>query len=402
MESHPRKESAFWAINIGHMITHWYIASFYILLPYITLELGFSVTQSGLVVTIMFIVKSIIGIPIGALTDMTSNKNILMAISVILSSLPFIIMGYVDSFWALAVLLIIMGGGNEFWHPASFATLSSRYPGKRGFVFGFHGMAANVGDLLAPAFVGVLLLTMTWRETVVWNYLPGLVATAAVLFMLRGINVRTKTSGAPAAAPMSLKDYTKDLKRLIRNRFITLLALSSGFRAMAGNGMRVLLPLYLAIEMDLSPIWVALYYSALQGGGLLAGPFVGSLSDKLGRRKVVMSGLIASSVLVICVTFVQIEWLLVSVIALLGFFLYAMRPVMQAWAMESTAENMAGTTASLMFTTQALMVSMGPAIVGAFADAFSFNASFYFIAFVMVVSNVIIFFIPDRNRAKQA
>ena len=49
----------------------------------------------------------------------------------------------------------------------------------------------------------------------------------------------------------------------------------------------------------------------------------------------------------------------VALIALLGFFLYAMRPVLQAWLLEMTPKNMGGTSIGVLFATQSVGAASG-------------------------------------------
>ncbi|MCI3953387.1 MAG: transporter, partial [Burkholderiales bacterium] len=41
-----------WLISLGHGLTHWYTATFYLLLPLIGRELGLSYTEIGLIMTL--------------------------------------------------------------------------------------------------------------------------------------------------------------------------------------------------------------------------------------------------------------------------------------------------------------------------------------------------------------
>ncbi|MFI4998219.1 MAG: hypothetical protein ACHQAQ_20840, partial [Hyphomicrobiales bacterium] len=52
--SPPSSKSSFrevWLITIGHSLTHWYPATFYLLLPLIGHELGLSYVQIGSILT---------------------------------------------------------------------------------------------------------------------------------------------------------------------------------------------------------------------------------------------------------------------------------------------------------------------------------------------------------------
>lgn len=387
------KDPSFWGICLGHTFTHWYPATFYILLPYLALEYNFSATQAGLLVTSMYIAKAIAGMPIGAVTDMTTKKNLLMAISLTLAGLPFLFIGMAQSYLLIMVLIIIMAIGNEMWHPASFSTLSKLYPKERGFVFGFHGMAANFGDLLAPVIIGSILVSYSWREISYLNIIPGIVIGTLIIIILRKTSVTSNTN-KKKDHNTSFQDYRKGLVELFKNRAVLFIALASGIRSMTQNGLMTFLPIYLAIELSLSPFLVGLYVTVMQGGGLIAAPVVGKISDKTGRRKVIFTGMIMTSILVIIVSVIQITWLLIGVLAVLGFFLYSLRPVMQAWIMSRTKQNIAGTTTSLLFTTQNVLAALSPVIGGTLADKYGIQATFYFIAGLILLGNIVIAFIP--------
>ena len=59
--------------------------------------------------------------------------------------------------------------------PAAISTLSEKYPDKRGFAIAIHAMGPNVGESIAPLFVGVLLLYMSWSNVLFLNLIPGVV-----------------------------------------------------------------------------------------------------------------------------------------------------------------------------------------------------------------------------------
>ncbi len=390
----PVKDPPFWGICLGHTFTHWYPASFYIMLPFISLEFGFSITQATFLITFMYLVKSFVGLPIGAVTDMVSRKSIMMAISISLAGLPYLFMGMASTYWMFLIWVAIMGIGNELWHPASFSSLSALYPGQRGFTFGVHGMAANLGDLLAPVIIGTLLVSMSWKTVIYWNVFPGLLVAGFILILLRNLNAPGKQKKEGQGA--SFEEYKLGLVELFKNRSVLFIALASGIRSMAQNGLLTFIPLYLAFELSLSPLWVGIYVTILQAGGMLAAPVAGHFSDKVGARKVIMSGMVMTSIMIVVFVLVQNDWLLIICIGLLGFFLYSLRPVMQAWAMERTSQKMAGTTTSLLFTTQSILSSSSPLIGGLLADQFGMMAAFYFVAAVILLGNIVVAMIPKE------
>ena len=84
-------------------------------------------------------------------------------------------------------------------------------------------------------------------------------------------------------------------------------------------------------------------------------------------------------------------------IAVLGFFLYAIRPVMQAWILETTPRNMGGTSIGILFGAQSLGASVAPLAAGIIADRYGLGATFWFLAATIVVANLFILVMPGGH-----
>ena len=90
-----------WIITIGHALTHWYPATFYILLPLIGAELGLSYGQIGMILTAQYIAGAISNLPGGVLVDSVGRKGLLMAASLFWIGVPYVFMGFTDAYWVL-------------------------------------------------------------------------------------------------------------------------------------------------------------------------------------------------------------------------------------------------------------------------------------------------------------
>jgi sugar phosphate permease len=86
--------------------------------------------------------------------------------------------------------------------------------------------------------------------------------------------------------------------------------------------------------------------------------------------------------------------LFILFIAILGFVLYALRPVLQAWLLESTPKNMGGSSIGVLFGAQSLGASIAPLVGGVIADRYGLGATFYFLAFTIVCANLLIVLMP--------
>ncbi len=390
-----------WLISGGHAFTHWYTATFFLILPLIGKELDLSYTEIGLIMTTMHVVGAISNLPGGMVVDMVGKKGYLMATSLFWVGFPYALMSLTHSYWMLLVCVTLVGIGNNLWHPAAITTLAYRYPDRKGLVLSFHGMGGNIADGVAPLVVGTLLTWFSWRTVVVINVVPGLVMAALILVMLGAFSMSASQDHVNARAKSrGVKAYLRDFASLLRNRSLMLVSTGSAFRTMTQTGLLTFLPVYLAYELDYSPILVGVCMSAMQIAGFAASPIGGHLSDKWGRKRIVMSSMVLSCVMIVLMALAGKTVLFVVFIALVGFFLYAMRPVLQAWAVEATPRELAGSGVGLQFGIQHMGAAVAPAIFGMIADASDIYTAFYFLAGTILFANALIVFMPDERAAQ--
>ena len=94
----PRSFKDVWLISAGHAFTHWYTATFYLLLPLIGKELGLSYTEIGLIMTTQHIVGAVSNLPGGMVVDMVGKKGYLMATSLFWVGFPYALMSLTHSY----------------------------------------------------------------------------------------------------------------------------------------------------------------------------------------------------------------------------------------------------------------------------------------------------------------
>jgi MFS family permease len=135
-----------WVISLGHALTHWYPATFYLLLPLIGNELGLSYSEIGSVLTCQYLAGAIANIPGGIFVDTVGRKGLLMAASLFWIGFPYLIMGASHTFWMILACATLVGIGNNLWHPSAIPWLANRFPERKGLVMSIHAMGGNVGD----------------------------------------------------------------------------------------------------------------------------------------------------------------------------------------------------------------------------------------------------------------
>jgi MFS family permease len=120
----------------------------------------------------------------------------------------------------------------------------------------------------------------------------------------------------------------------------------------------------------------------------------------MGRRQIMMTSMGMTAIVLVSMALAGKSQWFVGFIAVLGFFLYAIRPVLQAWLLESTPKNMGGTSIGILFGAQALGASIAPLVGGLVADRYGLTMTFWFLAGTIVFANLFILLMPAHEPAK--
>ncbi|MGN6747779.1 MAG: MFS transporter, partial [Xanthobacteraceae bacterium] len=372
---------------------------FYLLLPLIGKELGLSYSEIGAVLTCQYLAGAIANIPGGIFVDTVGRKGLLMAASLFWIGFPYLIMGFSHTYWMFLTCATLVGIGNNLWHPSAIPWLANRFPQRKGLVMSIHGMGGNVGDAVAPLVVGALLGLLNWRSVVVINVVPGvLLAAFTLIYLGRRQNgdagAHAGVHGGVAPAPISARERVRMFGALLKNRALITLAAGSAFRTMTQGALLTFLPLYLGRVMGYPPFWIGACMFALQAGGFVAAPIAGHLSDRVGRRQIILSSMAMSAVVIFLMLFAGGTGWFVMFVSVLGFFLFAVRAVLQAWLLDATPPAMGGSAIGLLFASQAFGQAVGPVSAGIVADHYGLMGAFYFLAGTIVIANLLVFVTP--------
>ena len=381
-------------VGLGHAGTHWIAATFYLLLPFITADLGLSYAEAGALVAVFHVSAVAANFASGLLVDVTGRRVVFQVASLVVGGGALLAFGLGGRMVMLSVLVALIGAANNLWHPAAIAFLSQHYPDHRGYALSIHALGANIGDAVAPLAAGALLVWFTWKGAASVAALPVLAAAALIALMLLP---RDTDGAAEAGRGMGLGEYFSGLVELLRDKAVLGLCLMAGFRTMTQNGLLVFLPLYLANVLGVGPFMMGVALMAMQVAGMIAGPIAGALSDRVGRRPVVLAGLTVATAVIAALTLAGSGPLFTAGISVLGFALFAARPVIHSWLMDLTPPRLCGSATSVMFGTQSGLSVLVAPVGGLIADTWGLAAVFYGLAGTMLVANVLVALLPDHD-----
>ncbi len=397
-----------WGTSLGHGYTHLFPSMFYLLLPIIKKEFGLTYTQMGFLITMRFLCQTIISFPSGMLVDLLGRLRLVMIVSMASVWVSTLGAGLTTRYGLLLACMGVLGLGNNMWHPAAASALHHAYPRMRGLAMGWQSSAANIGDALGPLLCGLLLAWISWRQVLIGGSLPGLVMVLLTVWLL-GKSMEGDKEGAASSVEdmksgegrkLSFTQYAREVGRLFVNRGIFALSLINAIRALTQNGLSTFLPSFLMTLLHLSPWLSGIYMTVIQVAGIIASPVAGHASDRYGRRKVVRASLVSMSVGIVLLVLLNIPWLFVVFLGIVGFSIYAVRPVLLAWSMELAPLQFEGTVISMQFSFQAAFSAVAPALGGWIADRWGLIYTFYFLAATVLLSNLLVLFVRESERSR--
>ncbi len=379
-------------VSAGHGVTHWVNGIFIVLLPFIAQDLSLSYTTTGSMVTIFFIAAVAVTIISGPVIDISKKYILAQFLCLISGALALLLMSGATSTLILATAAVFIGICVSGWHTPSIPYLSLLYNKNRGLALSLHTVGASLGDGIAPAIAGLIMLVLSWQQTSLLLALPVAIMGFYVLRSLPQIGADQGTEDNSSGK----YNYWEGLKGLLSNRDMLILCILAGLWSMTQNGLVVFLPLYLVGEMQSSPVLVGFALFSIQLGAVFGGPIVGTLSDRVGRRPVVIYSLIISAIVLIIIPLLENVYLFILMSSLAGCSLYSIRPVIHSWTMDISAGQTSGSAISMLFTAQAALTGLIPIIGGLTADIFGLKLVFVLLTLTSILALFLSFLMPKR------
>ena len=209
--------------------------------------------------------------------------------------------------------------------------------------------------------------------------------TSVVLYMrLRRIPARSTKTQRPAI------DSANYVASLLADHDLYL------FQGLFAGTTSIFLPTYMTLKgSNLLLSAGALSIWELAGvGGALAG---GTLSDRLGRKIILLVGL--SGAIVLTIIFLNVSgWLLVPVLLALGFFSLSGTPVLFAIVQEHLPDNRA-VGSGIFIAMNFLARPVAILVIGLLGDNFGLGTAYFWGAIISVAAIPAIYFLPElKNR----
>jgi len=383
------------ALAVGHVGFHWILQSFVVLVPEIQQTFGLNGVGVGGIQAVKELTSGLITLPGGVLVGMLRKWwGWLLGICIGASGLGSLLMGISPAYVLLLIGVAVVSVSHSLWHLPAAASLSHHFASRRGTMLSFHGVGGSVGDVAGPLITGALLLVMGWRGILsIYAIAPFFMAFMAV-WVFKGIG-DVREDDAKVAG---LADRLAMTKMLFKSRLLQGMTAVRGLRSMALGAVVTLLALYLGNDLDLAVFDRGFHIALLIAVGLLAKPVAGMISDKFGRKQVLVPGLIWSCALTLLMVGFNDGVSLTITIALLGLFLYPAQPILTAALFDVLGREEATIGLGVVSFVSFLMAAVSPLIAGGLYEVWGFQAGLYYVAALFALAAVIFTLLPLNKK----
>jgi FSR family fosmidomycin resistance protein-like MFS transporter len=380
------------SLSVGHLIEHWYEGAFWLFLAVASKELGLSFAEAGLLASARSLLGAFGHLGAGAVSDILGRPMLLLTGCLAWLGLSFCLLGLAPGYLVLIVLAGALGMGAGLWHPPAMAILSRQFPDRRGFVLSTHELAGNVGTAITPTIIGLALTVFEWRWVLLAQLIPG--AVMAAIFWKAAPHLAHCGDLRP-----NLRRYRAGLADLPRHRTVIGMSAVSALRSSTQICLMTFLPLWLAYHYQLDPAGIGVYISVLAALGVFSPMIGGPISDRVGRRPVLLVGLLAVGGLGLLVPLAPLGLPLVATLAGVGIFLFSLRAVVFAHALDVAPGELGASTVGVLFGAQQVFTAFVPALVGVLADHLGLAAALTCAAVFSLLGGVVVAALPLLERA---
>lgn len=291
--------------------------------------------------------------------------------------------GLAQGYWQLLVFRGLGGIGSIMFSISAMALLVRLSPPRaRGRISGLYATSFLVGNITGPVLGGVLGRFGMRVPFFVYAVML-VIATVVVGVAMRGGRRRVVDPDVPEQAPMVVGEALS----VTAYRAALVSSFANGF---ASFGVRVaIVPLFAASSFDQGPAAAGLALASFAVGTASVVSVAGRLSDRLGRRPPILTGLVVAGVSTISLGYCESVLTMVVVSVCAGIGAGILNPAQQASVADVIGSERAGGKVMATFQMASdLGAICGPVLVGKVVDLAGFGTGFALTGSVLLVAGV--------------
>ena len=363
------------------------------ILPLFILSIGGTILILGIISGTTTALSNILKGFTGWLSDKVNKRKPFVVAGYTISNLAKPFIGFSPS-WEFVLAFKAIDRFGKGLRTSSRDTLISYYAVERGKAFGLHRAMDTTGAVVG-SLITFLLLYWAWSysEIIFFSLFPGIAAIILILTI--------KDVDPTKLDETKLRFYGHPKVDKIDKNFVKLIIIL-GVIEFASLDIAFLIIRSTDYIPNESVFLIPLFYLLTNIVYVIFSPLNGSISDKIGRKPVIVLGL--SVLLISCVilafpTDISLNSLIVIVLVyvMFGFYLASVDPISRAYIADLAGKNKRGRAYGYYYLSVGLISLVESIIFAVVYEFYSFTWAFIYIS-VMLFICIIVFVMTDFSK----
>ena len=351
------------------------------LLPLFAREFGAGPALVGLVMGASTLTGIFVKLPAGALSDLLGRRRLLLAGAVVFASMPFTYLA-VSALPLLIALRFLHGSATAIFGPVASASLSDVAPvGKRGAWLSMYSTAQGAGQAIGPVIAGYLMAGGRFDRAFVFSGIIGL-GVPLIVASWRGPSPRTTTR-------LSWHELKQGIVEVGRDRLVLVTSVAQAAQFVLNGTLNAFLPLYGRDVLRLTPAELGWLFALQTLTTLAVRPAIGFLSDRVGRRWVIVTGLTTCSFAVMSLSAAAAVSTVVAAVAVYAAGVAVTTAATSAFITDVTHRARYGAAHGVFGTIYDVGDALGPLAAGLLVSSVGYARMFQIMAGVALTITIV-------------
>ncbi|WP_102348541.1 MFS transporter [Bacillus sp. Marseille-P3661] len=349
---------------------------------------GFNFAQLGLIAFVVNMTSSVMQPVVGAYTDKHPMPYAL-PIGLTVSMLGMIGLAIAPSYLTILLSVMFIGLGSAAFHPEASRVAHMAAGARKGFGQSVFQVGGNAGQSFAP-LISALILFPLGQFGAIWFTIVAFISVVILLYIakwygeqvrIQSLNKTRYTEKIPVSRPIKLALFL----------LIFLLFIRQFYHASITNFYAFQLMDKFKIDGADAQIYIFIFLAAGALGTFLGGP----LSDKLGKKNVLLFSMVGAAPLCLMLPYAN---LVVSMIllAIIGFILLSSFSVSVVYAQELLPGKI-GMVSGLIIGLSFGLGAIGSVALGWLADEFGLSTTLFYVSFLPLIGILTIWLPNDQK-----
>jgi MFS family permease len=319
--------------------------------------------RGGFVASASTIPGILVSLPAASLSDIYGRKKFLLIAGCVFASAPFLYLA-ITVWWHLILVRFFHGFATAIFVPVAEAAVAEAFPKKRGERISLFSSATYVGRVIAPTLGGYILF-VTANNFHSLYLAVGIAGLTALLMALPFVTEQKEQSRTEHEANREIAGKIfHGWRTVARCPGVLLVSFVQACMYYAYGSAEYYLGGYLPEIAGLNAFLTGMVITSIIGVAIFARPYMGRLSDRIGRRIPIIAGCLISSIPLFLIPFLTNFFVLISLAMIYGLGLATVMSSVHPLISDLVPKEFVGTSMGFIDTIMDVGQTLGPIVSG--------------------------------------